>query len=199
MGQKGENMIVQQEVQKLFHNLLHREAGIIVVDGSEILVRMIDHGEKVKLTTPVYWGGNYIPSRVRQAAGNKNLIKSELISFKLIIDEEKFEIFLQYIEDTETLDLNKLKDDLEEFAWLADEWRLLLRPGRSERPRPRQGVTTACVCFPALIRPYKIINSYMITMGTPSATCVKTSGGVTIAAMMKLVKQACLRLLLSAS
>lgn len=119
-------MIVQQEVQKLFHNLIHQEAGIIVVDGSEILVRMMDHGERVKLTTPVYCGGNYIPSKVRLAASNKRLIKSELISVELVIDEEKFEIFLRYIEDTNSLDLNRLKDDLEEFAWLADEWRLLL-------------------------------------------------------------------------
>lgn len=119
-------MIVQQEVQKLFQNLIHQEAGIIVVDGSEILVRMMDHGEKVKLTTPVYCGGNYIPSKVRQAASKPNLIKSEFIHVELIVDEEGFEIFLRYIEDTHSLDLNRLKDDLEEFAWLADEWRLLL-------------------------------------------------------------------------
>lgn len=122
----GEAMIVQQEVQKLFHNLIHRESGIIVVGGSEILVRMIDHGEKIKLTTPVYVGGNYLPSKVRHAASNINLIRSELINYELIIDEEKFEVILKYVEDTNSLDLNKLKEDLEEFAWLADEWRLLL-------------------------------------------------------------------------
>lgn len=99
---------------------------MIVVGRSEILVRMMDHGEKVKLTTPVYYGSNYIPARVRQAVSNKKLIRSELINFQLIVDEEKFEIFLQYIEDTHTLDLNRLNQDLEEFAWLADEWRLLL-------------------------------------------------------------------------
>ena len=55
------------------------KSGMIVVGRSEILVRMMDHGEKVKLTTPVYYGGNYIPSRVRQAASTKKLIRSEFL------------------------------------------------------------------------------------------------------------------------
>jgi hypothetical protein len=119
-------MLVQQEVQKLFHNLIHRESGIIVVGRSEILVRMIDHGEKVLFTTPVYYGSNYLPTKVRQAAANKNLIRSEFLNYSLSIDEEKFEVILRYCEEPHALDVNRLKDDLEEFAWLADEWRLLL-------------------------------------------------------------------------
>lgn len=119
-------MTVQHEVQKLFHSLIHRESGIIVVGGSEILVRMIDHGEKIKLTTPVYCGGNYMPAKVRQAASNKNLIRSDFINYELIIKEQTFEVILVYVEDTHALDLKRLKEDLEEFAWLADEWRLLL-------------------------------------------------------------------------
>lgn len=118
-------MVVQQEVQELFQNLIHREAAIIVVGGSEILVRTADDGQLLLITTPVYCGGNYIPSRVRHAVA-LNSVQSKLIRPKLIIDEDRFEIFLRYIEERRDLSLETLKADLEEFAWLADEWRTIL-------------------------------------------------------------------------
>ncbi len=119
-------MVVQQEVQKLLHSLVIRESSMITIGSSEILVRLINKGDKVLLTTPVYYGGNYIPQKVREAATERRLIQSELISAELVINQDKFEIYLEYSEDAKNLDIDRFKEDLEEFAWLADEWRLIL-------------------------------------------------------------------------
>lgn len=119
-------MVVQQVVQKLLHNLVLRESSIIVISGIEILVRLNNRGEEILLSTPVYNGGNYIPNKVREAVANKKLIKSELMNIELITDEDKFEIILQYKDRADHLDLRKFKEDLEEFAWLAEEWRFRL-------------------------------------------------------------------------
>lgn len=118
-------MVVQQEVQKLFQNLAYREAAFITVGSVEILVRSIEDGKQLVITTPIYSGGNYIPSKVRHAVA-LNSIQSKLIHPKLIIDEDKFEIYLRYTADKPEISLEALKEDLEEFAWLAEEWRIIL-------------------------------------------------------------------------
>lgn len=117
-------MITEQDLQKLFHQIVHKDVGSISLNGSTIAVRVFEQDSLLSLTTPVYKGGNYIPPSVRRCVSEKNPpFASDLIKTYLTLNEENFEITLNYMGLLESLDRKKFKDLLEEFSWIAEEWR----------------------------------------------------------------------------
>lgn len=119
-------MIMQNELKKLFHQLVREETAQIELGGSSITVRVLDQASTFSLTTPVYFGGNFIPKSVRRCVSLKAPFAPERLKTHLTVDENNFKIFLHYLGSLDHLNGEKFKELLEEFSWLADEWRLYL-------------------------------------------------------------------------
>lgn len=120
-------MLMQNDLKKLFHELAKNEIAHIDLGGSNITMRMIEHASTFALSTPVYFGGNFIPKSVRESLSRKApFTQVGMIKANLSIDEPNFRIWLNYLGSLDHMTGEKLKAVLEEFSWLADEWRLYL-------------------------------------------------------------------------
>lgn len=116
----------KEELKKLFHQLVREDMAQIELGGSNIFVRILDNVSTFSLTTQVYFGGNFIPKSVRRCLSQKAPFVHEKIKTNLSIDEANFKIFLNYLGTLDNLNGEKFKELLEDFSWLADEWRLYL-------------------------------------------------------------------------
>ncbi|MEM1283633.1 MAG: hypothetical protein AAGG81_08780, partial [Chlamydiota bacterium] len=95
--------------------------------GSDVSVRVFDNSTKLSLTTPVYFGSNYIPKSVRSGVRKTPPFeRTQTINTSLTIDEESYRVFLNYIGKTEILNNAKFTHLLEDFCYLAEEWRIYL-------------------------------------------------------------------------
>lgn len=119
-------MIAQNELKKLFNQLLQKEIAQVELGGSNITIRFHQVESKFSLSTPVYQGGNFIPKSVRKCLSHKTPFSSENIKTFLTVDENNFKIDLNFIGTMENINGEKFREILEEFSWLADEWRLFL-------------------------------------------------------------------------
>ncbi|MEC7840215.1 MAG: hypothetical protein VX777_09280 [Chlamydiota bacterium] len=120
-------MLVERELQKIFQELMANDSVQIFLDGYDVSVQVFDDSSKLAITTPVYFGGNYIPKSVR--AGIKKsppFDRSQTIKTTLNINEETYRIFLNYLGSTETFNNNKFSQLLDDFCHLAEEWRIYL-------------------------------------------------------------------------
>jgi len=119
-------MIVEKELRKLLHQLIKEEIAQITLGGSEITVHVFDNSTKIFLSSSVYFGGNFIPSSVRKSLSQKPPFEKGHLNTYLSVDEENFRISLNFVGGLEHLNKRMFVDLLEEFSWLADEWRLYL-------------------------------------------------------------------------
>jgi hypothetical protein len=117
------NIMEQQGTLKhLIPKLLERGKASIQLNGSHIAIRVIDDTDRLLLITPVYKGKDYLPNSVRECLlPSFRGPVSDLNAF-LTLDEEAFEISLNCQEHISQMRLRLL----EEFSWLADEWRRIL-------------------------------------------------------------------------
>jgi hypothetical protein len=116
-------MIVEKEFRKLVHQLLKEEIAQIVLGHSELTVHVLDNATKISLSSTVYFGGNFIPKSVRQCLTKMPSFERGLIKTSLVVDEDNFRISLNYLGALNHLNKRMFVDLLEEFSWLADEWR----------------------------------------------------------------------------
>lgn len=120
-------MTVAKEFKKVFQQLMQDSVAHIVVGGSDITIRIFDNATKFSLTTDVYFGGNFIPKSVRACIGKPAPFSREsTLKTFLSVDEPNFRIFLNYFGKLENVSNEAFRVILEEFSWLADEWRLFL-------------------------------------------------------------------------
>jgi hypothetical protein len=120
-------MLLEQDIQKIWHQLSGGDPIKIAFDGSEVMIRFLDHASKLSLTTSVYYGGNYIPASVRRGLTYKPpFTYHSFVPTFFTIDEENFQIYLNYLGQAENLTKGNFKELLEEFGWLAEKWRLYL-------------------------------------------------------------------------
>lgn len=120
-------MVVSKEFKRILDKLSAKEPAMIVLSGLPIAVRVFDEGNKLALATSVYEGGNYIPAGVRKCLSLKAPFKPRAIQHTFLkIDEERFQISLNFLGQLEPLNDQRLHDLLEEFNELAGEWRLFL-------------------------------------------------------------------------
>jgi len=120
-------MLLEKDLKKLFDQLVQDDVVQIPCGDNELTLSSFDHGSKIVLSAPVYFGGNFIPSSVRKCASQKHPFKEwSDIKTMLYIDENKFEITLRYLGDLEALNTRNFNEILEEFSVLADKWRLVL-------------------------------------------------------------------------
>lgn len=119
-------MLIENDLKKLFHQLSNDEIAHIVLRGTEISVRIFENSSKISLTSPVYFGGNFIPKSVRQCTEQKPPFPPGTVKTYLTIDESAFQVHLNYTGLTQQLSNTKFRDLLEEFSWQAEEWKLFL-------------------------------------------------------------------------
>lgn len=120
-------MLVEKELQKIYQDLISHDQTQIFLSGSDVTVRVFDNSTKISLTTPVYFGGNYIPPSVRSGiTKSPPFEKTQTINTTLTVDEDSYRIFLHYIGTTEVLNNTKFAYLLENFCYLAEEWRIYL-------------------------------------------------------------------------
>lgn len=119
-------MIIEKELRKLLHRLIKDEIAQITLGGSDVCVHVYDNATKISLSSPVYFGGNFIPLSVRNCLTKKPLFERGHITTYLHLDETSRQISLNFVGSLEHLNKRMFIDLLEEFSWLADEWRLYL-------------------------------------------------------------------------
>jgi len=123
----GATMLANKELQRLFHELISIGEAQIFLGGSEVIIRVFDNSTKLSIAAPVYFGSDFIPHSVRAAASKTPPFeKNTMIKTSLTIDEERFRIFLQYLGPTEGMNSEKFQHLLEDFGYLAEEWRIYL-------------------------------------------------------------------------
>lgn len=126
LKQRDNKMIIDKELKKLFDQLTHENTAQIDIAGSNITVSMFNHGSILSLATPIYYGGNYIPKSVRDCIKEKVPFDRGRIKTSLTVEEEKFQILLNYKGFVANLTHQKFIDLLDEFTWFAEEWRYFL-------------------------------------------------------------------------
>jgi len=122
----GVDMLLDQEAQRLFSELVKYDYTQIKLSGEIVSVRIFDNGGKILLSTTVYTGNRFIPNSVRQCVSQRLQIGEGSIRTFLKIDEKEFKIWLHFLGVTSVLDCVKFKNLLEEFNWIAEEWREIL-------------------------------------------------------------------------
>lgn len=116
-------MLVDEKLQKLITNGFTKDDVIhLTLDGCEVTLRLFDHSSKLLISTPIYYGGNFIPPSVRESALKPMFFLPESIKTFLTIDEQQYKIQLNYLDLLEHAQ-DRLKSILEDFIRQAHEWR----------------------------------------------------------------------------
>lgn len=119
----GVKMLLEHEVKRLLQELGCSEVSTIDLGSTSISVKAFDQGKKIFLSTPVYFGGNYIPKSVRNCLKLKAPFQSFMIRTTLKVDEDSFSIHLNYLGNIESINNVRLVGILEDFSVLAEKWR----------------------------------------------------------------------------
>lgn len=116
-------MLAEKNAQQILEQIVN--SGIVppFFDGADIHVRIIDDSSKLSLTAIVFDGGGYIPSSVRACLASKvPFFKSEIPIF-LSIDENHFQVKINYLGKIHLDDSNELRELLESFGIITEKWR----------------------------------------------------------------------------
>lgn len=116
-------MLINKDLKRLFTELNRNRTAELSLAGSVITIKVWDEGQKLHLSAPVYWGGNYIPKSVRGCLIKRAPFDEKVILTSLSLDEAKFEITLVFQGSTDFMDGDKFSELLQEFSFLASEWR----------------------------------------------------------------------------
>lgn len=119
-------MLVEKEIQQILSQLAQGDLIKFSNAGSDMMICITEKDSKLFLTTLVYDGGNYIPPSIKLCLSRKSpFFHPSLLTF-LTLDEQNFQVSLNYLGQVTPLDYQELKVILEEFGLLAEKWRLYL-------------------------------------------------------------------------
>jgi hypothetical protein len=119
-------MLIEKDIQQILSQLAGGDLIKVPFDGSDIMVRIVDEASKLSLTTLVYQGGNYIPASVRRCLSRKSPFFHPSMRTFFTVDEQNFQVRLNYLGQAQPLDHEHVKELLEDFGLLAEKWRLYL-------------------------------------------------------------------------
>ncbi len=119
-------MLVENDLKRLFDELKLLKSTHFSLNGFNISIKILEHPSKIYLGTTVYFGGNYIPKSVRNCVSRKAPFDHSFINTYLTIDENQFQVALNYTGDTDSLNAFKFRQLIEEFSYLAQEWQQFL-------------------------------------------------------------------------
>jgi hypothetical protein len=119
-------MVIKQSINEIIHQVTENSIAQIEVDGTSILVRVYEDS-KLTLSAPVYQGSNYIPKSVRLSIKETHppIPQGQYKTF-LTVEENNYKVDLNYLGSFTSLDQIRFSDLLEEFSFLANEWKLYL-------------------------------------------------------------------------
>lgn len=117
---------VQYNFQEVIKYLINGDIIQLTFNSSDISMQYVDDASKLSLSTAVYSGGNYIPPSVRRSLSQKFLVSYPSMKTYLTIDEQAYQINLNYLGETEFLDHHEFKEIVEEFSIIAEKWRSYL-------------------------------------------------------------------------
>ncbi len=112
--------------QELVKDLVLGDIIQLTFDRSNINIRYVDDASKLSLKTSVYAGGNYIPAGVRHSLSHKFAFSHSAIKTFLTINEQEFEIHLNYVGDAQSLNSHQFHEIIEDFGHIAENWRQFL-------------------------------------------------------------------------
>jgi hypothetical protein len=113
-------------IKNLIDQLKHHFQAEMVVHQFSIAISLDKLRRELTLSTTVYQGQNYIPLSVRHAVSGHGLGPASAMKGVLSIDEENFAVRLTYCGVASDLSEGMLAYMLEEFSWLAEQWRWIL-------------------------------------------------------------------------
>lgn len=119
-------MIREKAISSVLDELKHRGAAEINYLGSEVDARYGVDSARLSLTTMVYRGGSFVPQSVRDCLYETPPLPPTDISTSLQLDEKSGQIHLQYVGALEPFDSHYFVHILEQFCFLADEWRTII-------------------------------------------------------------------------
>jgi hypothetical protein len=119
-------MIIERDLKKFLNQLGQEKMGQIEIEGTNIVMRAVHQNSKFSLSTPVYFGGNFIPKSVRNCLSEKKSLSDDLLKTYLTIDENSCKIYLNYFGSLDNINSIKLGNLIEEFHSMAEKWRLIL-------------------------------------------------------------------------
>lgn len=114
-------MVKDQEVYRILNQLNNAAIAEFAVAGNEVMVRAIDQSTKLSFSTTIYQGASYIPKSVRSSI-EKSFQKGSIPTF-INVSEDDYRITLHYLGRLEGMHPSQLKDLLEEFTVIAEDWR----------------------------------------------------------------------------
>jgi len=112
--------------REVIKNLVLGDIIQLTFDRENVSICFVEDASKLSLTTPVYFGSNYIPAGVRHSLSHKFSFPHPSIKTFLTIDEQEFKIHLNYLGDAEFLNQHQFDEIIEEFGTIAENWRLFL-------------------------------------------------------------------------
>jgi hypothetical protein len=119
-------MLIEKDISKILNQLASGDSIRVAFDDTDITIRFVDGGTKLSLTALVFDGGNYIPSSIRSCLSLKSPFPHTSLLTYLSLDEQHFQVRLNYLGHTETITQTYFKEILEEFGWIAAQWRTYL-------------------------------------------------------------------------
>lgn len=119
-------MLVEKDIQQILSQLAGGDSIKVPFDGSDIMIRIIDDASKLSLTALIYDGDNYIPNSIRRCLSQKSPFFHPSILTFLTVDEQRFQIKLNYLGQAQFLNQHEFKDLVEDFGLMAEKWRLYL-------------------------------------------------------------------------
>ncbi len=119
-------MVSEKTIKYSLDHLLHNEVVHVDLNGSQITLKASQEQERLSLSTAIYRGDNYVPPSVRLCLKPSYAGPSSYIRTTLSLDEENYTICLNHMSSLKALTSQELVRLLEEFSWMAEEWRQVL-------------------------------------------------------------------------
>lgn len=116
-------MLIEKDINKILNQLAKGSSIKIPFEDLDIMISIVDQSSKLCLSSLVFDGGNYIPSSVRECLSHQSPFFHPSILTFLTVDEQNFQIKVNYLGQVEILTHPHFKEILEEFGAIADKWR----------------------------------------------------------------------------
>ncbi len=113
-------------IKDLVDHLKHNRKADVPVNGFMVAIEYAPVGALLNMKTTVYQAVNYIPPSVRQCLSPQFKGPISPLRTFLHLDEEKYAVSLNFDESIQHITQDTLTYLLEEFSWVAEEWRRLL-------------------------------------------------------------------------
>lgn len=113
-----------QDLERVLRRLAHGDKVNLSLNGTIILLKFFEDASKINLSTPVYHGSNYIPSSVRRGIQKPSCL--DLLPTFFSVDEQNFQIHLNYFGRADELDSHQLFVIVHQFFEIALKWQSIL-------------------------------------------------------------------------